>query len=235
MYTVVAHDMSASVAFDTTPSNGVDSGAATGWSISNNYVFDNGGTGAWSHTFSGESLRIAIKGTAVGADTTPQVTDTAGPTLTIATIEEDGFVIFLEFSEDIDRTTAGLPPASAFRITIGADGTPFAPTAVTAPDADADDNSLRLTSGTRIQKDQTVTLTYTDPTTGVDDTAAIQDLHGNDADFFTKSLTNNSTYDPPTFTSGRVTENGWGIFLDFSKDIDRTAAGLPRRAPFGSR
>ena len=118
------------------------------------------------------------------------------PTFASGSVTANGWGILLVFSEDIDRTAAGRPPASAFRIALDG-GTPFEPNAVTAPGTTAE-TELRLASGTRIRMGQTVTVTYTDPTPG-DDPAAIQDLDGTDAATFTdQPVTNNSTYAPLT-------------------------------------
>ena len=47
--------------------------------------------------------------------------------------------------------------------------------------------------GAAITTDQSVTVTYTDPTADVDDTSAIQDLAGNDAASLTEPVANTST------------------------------------------
>ena len=193
MYAVVATPASSLVHFDTTPSDAEDSGAATGWSISNRYSIY---WPPWSNTSSGESLRIAIKGT-------------AAPTFASGSVPANGWGISLILSEDIDRTAAGLPPASAFRVTKDG-GTAFAPNAVTAPGNNEKSLRLGLGGAGRVRTGETVTVTYTDPTTG-DDTAAIQNLDGLDAATFTdQSVTNNSTFLPPDAPKNLKAEAGDG-------------------------
>ena len=124
----------------------------------------------------------------VAADTTP-------PTLTSADVEiTDALIINLVFSEDLQLSN---PPAlSAFTVTV--DGSAATVSSVGVPGSALPQNALWLQLSTAIRQRQAVVVTYTDATSG-DDTAAIQDTAGNDADSFTTGLngvpavTNNST------------------------------------------
>ena len=117
------------------------------------------------------------------------------PTLTSASVLGGGGSIDFQFSENLQRLSESLPPASAFTVT--ADGvavtTPFS--AIGAPFVL---DVIRIGISPFILQGQAVVVTYTDPTAG-DDANAIQDTAGNDAATFTTGMdgvpavTNNST------------------------------------------
>ena len=127
--------------------------------------------------------------THLGSDTTETV-DGTPPTLSSASVDTTGTRIDLVFDENLD--TANPPPRSAFAIT--ANGVAASPGSITVADATVTlaDISPTIASG------NAVTVTYTDPGAG-NDTAAVQDLIGNDAEDFTTgadsvaSVTNSST------------------------------------------
>ena len=120
--------------------------------------------------------------------------DTTSPTLTSATVLGSGGIIDFQFSENVQRLSGSLPPASAFTVT--ADGSDIT-TRFTAALPGVPDG-IRITISPAIHQGQAVVVTYTDPTAG-DDTLAIQDIAGNDAADFTTGMngvpavTNNST------------------------------------------
>ena len=113
----------------------------------------------------------------VNGSLTPPPPET--PTLSSATAGFGGDRIALDFSENLDRSAGATPPASAF--SVSADGASIVVGSVAIVTA----AQVQLLSLDRlIYRGQTVTVTYTDPTSG-DDAAAIQDAAGNDADSFT--------------------------------------------------
>ena len=141
-----------------------------------------------------------------GEDDVPAVTndsafDTTEPILTKAVVNRTGTSIELVFDENLDRDAENLPQSGA--LTVTADevavvvGTVF---------ASGPSDSISFVVSPKIQRGQTVTVTYTDPTAG-DDTAAIQDEAGNDAADFTTgeddvpAVTNDSTVAPPPLVS----------------------------------
>ena len=123
---------------------------------------------------------INATGTSVASDV---VSDTTidPPTLSSATAGLGGDRIVLDFSENLDTSAGATPPASAF--SVSADGASIVVGSVALLSA-APDRIQLLSLDRPIYQGQTVTVTYTDPTSG-DDAAAIQDSAGNDADSFT--------------------------------------------------
>ena len=124
------------------------------------------------------------------------------PTLSSALVAIAGDRIILDFSENLDTSAAAKPPASAF--SVSADGASIVVGSVAI--SSGQKTRVRLLSLDRlIYQGQTVTVTYTDPTSG-DDASAIQDAAGNDAVSFTTgrdgipAVVNNSTEATPTCT-----------------------------------
>ena len=103
------------------------------------------------------------------------------PTPTGAVIPASGDTITLTFSETVSSTTAA---PGAFAVTVG-------PGAPSVSSVAASGQDVTLTLARVVAKDQPVSVTYTDPSAG-DDSAAIQDEAGNDAETFTQPVTNNS-------------------------------------------
>ena len=194
-----------------------DGGSAiTGYRIE---VSDDGSSGSWSdlvadtgsaatsYTHTGLSpgdtrhyrvsaINPAGTSEASGSDdaTTPDP-----PRLSSATVNTDGTIILLRFSENLDRSAGGTPPASAFSVSV--DGV-----SITVGDAEirvSTPQQVWLRSlGLTIYQGQNVIVTYTDPTSG-DDAAAIQDSDGDDTPSFTTgrdgvpAVVNYSTQTPP--------------------------------------
>ncbi len=104
--------------------------------------------------------------------------DTNAPVLLDAEVNADGN-IELNFNKALDADN--LPPLDSLVVTVG-----IAPdqTTVDVINIVADGNTLTLITSPVIATGQTVSVEYTDPTTGNDDNA-IQDLAGNDAASFT--------------------------------------------------
>ena len=185
----------------------------------------------------GKTIKVRVTFTDEGgteetltSDATTAVTDTTGPTLTKAVVNQTGTSIELVFDENLDRDAENLPQSGA--LTVTADevavtvGTVF---------ASGPSDSISFVVSPKIQRGQTVTVTYTDPTAG-DDTAAIQDEAGNDAADFTTgedgvpAVTNDSAFDTirPILTRAVVNQTGTSIELVFDENLDRDAENLPQ-------
>ena len=102
----------------------------------------------------------------------PQFSGNAGDT----SVPVNGTDVLLQFDESLDRGAGRVPPASAFTVT--ADGVTIAVDGV-----HVEGTVVRLALDGVITRDQSVTVSYRDPTPG-DDAAAIQDYAGNDAESF---------------------------------------------------
>ena len=144
-------------------------------------------SGAWSNSAAdSEHLTMSVRGYIKSPDT-------VAPVLRSATVLSNGDVIDIRYNEDLDRTATNLPPASAFILTINGTDSPVGATGLPTGNFP---KGFVLVPRERIFARDTVTLSYNDPTTG-DDTAAIQDLVGNDAASFpTRTVVNDSTYMP---------------------------------------
>ncbi|WP_414629282.1 SwmB domain-containing protein [Acinetobacter variabilis] len=119
---------------------------------------------------------IAVGG--VDNNSEQPVEDTVAPVLIDAEVNADGN-IELSFNETLDADN--LPPLNSLVVTIG---TAPDQTTVDVINIAADGNILTMITNPVITAGQTVSVEYTDPTTGNDDNA-IQDLAGNDAASFT--------------------------------------------------
>ena len=93
------------------------------------------------------------------ATATPVEADTTAPT--VASSSVDGpLTVTLNFSEQLDTTS--VPAASAFEVTLNS-GTPFSPTSVAIPSANSSAVELGLPSSGRIDPGDTVSVSYTKP------------------------------------------------------------------------
>ena len=102
----------------------------------------------------------------------------------------DGAKIILTYDEVLD--SANKPATANFEIMVQGERRDVAMVTVTG-------KTVELVLGSAVTEEQTVKVTYTDPTAGIDDANAIQDRAGNDAD----DLIN---YEVPN-TSGTKDEN----------------------------
>ena len=102
----------------------------------------------------------------------PQFSGNAGDT----SVPVNGTDVLLQFDESLDRGAGRVPLASAFTVT--ADGV-----AIAVDGVHVEGTVVRLALDGVITRDQSVTVSYRDPTPG-DDPAAIQDYAGNDAASF---------------------------------------------------
>ena len=169
-----------------------ESHPAEGWSLADALLYHDGTS--WVENPDGRSLQMHIVGLRM---------ETEGPALTSATVGAAGNAVTLAFDEDV-----ALPSDSADALTflaslasvfdLRADGDGVAVSGLTASGTDG----LTLGLSGVIVRGQTVTLTYTDPTTG-DDAVALQDVLGNESPTFTTGIDgvpdviNNSTINVP--------------------------------------
>ena len=123
------------------------------------------------------------------ASATTMATDTTPPAVldspALHTVTSSGVELLIAFTEALDDTPGQTPPANAFTVT--ANGSQVSVSAVSV-----EGNRVTLDLCATILRDQTVAVSYTDPTPS-DDTAAVQDAAGNDAASFAgHPITNNA-------------------------------------------
>ena len=137
--------------------------------------------------------------------------DTTAPRLTAASVPSTSDRVSLEFDEILDGNPGHAPPAGAFTVTAGG-------SSVTVGGTEVQGQVLRLTDlSATLAKDQTVTVSYRDPTEG-DDRAAVQDYAGNDAASFTDlPIANNDSpllVGPTNLTATRNSRGQVGLSWD---------------------
>ena len=133
---------------------------------------------SWS---AGDSVSIVIRDAGTG-DVTPPALALDGPSVPAA-----GVIVSVPFDEALDA--GALPPAGAFTLTAGGTALRITRVGVNASDA----ATLELAVSPVIRQGRTVTLSYTDPTSG-NDADALQDEAGNDvATFEHVAVANGST------------------------------------------
>ena len=171
-----------------------DSGSQSGWSF-HGRVIKRASAAAWPVVNTGttdeyEHLRISIQGEAHTSDQIP-------PTVTSVTVNSVGTEIAVTLNEPILTTGSDRGPNIRGAFTITADGR----------QRFIHGSSIRATghlflfliTANRIRMDQSVVVTYTDPTEG-DDALFLEDVAGNDLATFTTgsgdvpAVVNNSTY-----------------------------------------
>jgi len=144
--------------------------------------------------------------------------DTTAPTFVSAAANADGSKVILTYSEDLDASNKAA--TSDFDVKIN--GNTNAVTAVAVSG-----KTVELTLTTAISGGQTVTVSYTDPTSG-NDAQAIQDAAGNDVVSLSgASVTNNVTdTSPPTLVNIKTSTDGKKVILTYSETLlDNNAAG----------
>ena len=134
-----------------------------------------------TYTAEGQQNEHKVDGSIAQTDTTP-------PALDSATVEPDGTVITLVFDEPFNVIV--LPGVASHPFSVTADGSAVTvgehvvlPDEVITPLVYRTIQLKKLSSA--ITYGQVVTVSYTDPTTGDDTTAVIQDAAGNDVASFT--------------------------------------------------
>ena len=156
--------------------------------------------------------------------------DFSPPELTGATVASSGVAIELAFDEDLDLP-ATIPAAlkDAFSVTAAGDTVEISGLA-------ADGSSgLQINLSSTILKDQAVVVSYDRSAAG---TNALDDAAGNEVVDFTTgasgvpAVDNDSTIDPPTLSSALVAIAGDRIILDFSENLDTSAAAKPPASAF---
>ncbi|MCW8177430.1 SwmB domain-containing protein, partial [Verminephrobacter aporrectodeae] len=152
--------------------------------------------------------------TAVTNNTPAPTADTTPPVFNSAAVTGDQLVLSFSDTGILDGDPIHKPASGAFTVLVNG-----VANAVTTVTVQARVKTVTLTLSTAVTHGQTVTVAYTDPTTG-NDTNAIQDIAGNDAaSFAATAVTNNTpapTADttPPVFSSAAVT--GDQLVLSFS-------------------
>ena len=182
-----------------TDERGEDADAASGWSIADSVIFQNAGWRLSDNRWSSlaRPVRVAVHGYAK-----------ATPALESA--EVNGTTMALTFSEKLDPGSE--PAVSAFSVTAGG-------SAQTPTDVDISGNTVTLTLGTAATSGQTVTVSYTRPSTN-----PLQHAGRVVASFSNQSVANN-TIDPNSPKNLRVeTDNHSGAYVTWSAP-DSVGAG----------
>ena len=201
-------------------------------------VADTGNTDTfYSHTglSPGDTRHYRVSAINVGgpsvASGTADATTIDPPTLSSAVAGFGGDRIALDFSENLDTSAGARPPASAF--SVSADGASIVVGSVLLTSTTPDQIQL-LSLDPLVYRGQTVTVTYTDPTSG-DDAVAIQDSDGDDAVSFTTgedgvpAVKNDSAETPPgpdEPTNFRATAGELQVALTW--DAPASASGVTR-------
>ena len=155
---------------------------------------------------------------------TSTVPDERAPVYESGAVSSDGLTLTLTYDENLD---SGNGPATADFV-VSVEGERRQVSTVTVSGTDV---ALRMASV--ITSFLNVAVTYTDPTVGVDDTKAIQDLAGNDAASLSWPVANDSTVHdttPPGFVRAVMSSDGGTITLTFDEVLDADRA--PRDTDF---
>ena len=131
--------------------------------------------------------------------------DDGPPTLTTATVDEDGEGISLVFNEDLDLASAQTLPtrvANAFSVSAGNENVPIAN--ITWDGASKDRLAINFDTGEQILEDETVTLSYDRTNASTD---SLKDGLGNELLSFTNlAVTNDSVVRPETSGASAIVE-----------------------------
>ena len=143
------------------------------------------------------------------------VLDRLAPLFQSAATSSDGAKIILTYDEVLNSAK---PPATAnFAVTVQGERRDVSTVAVVG-------KSVELELGSAITTGQTVFVTYTDPTAGVDDDNAIQDRAGNDAADLTNQAVPNTSGtaddDAPGFVRAVMSTSGSTITLIYDEVLD---------------
>lgn len=173
--------------------------------------------------FAGLKLGVPSPSSAPGVSAPVTPDDTVAPVAASATV--NARLLTISFTEERRLDTVNVPPRSAFVVKAGVDTIDVTNVFVDGPNRKV---SLELASA--VGAGQTVTVSYTDPTTGDDDNA-IQDEAGNDAASFTLTCTN-TTVDRtgPKITKANVT--GTSLVMTFTDATNLDATNLPPTSAF---
>ncbi len=156
------------------------------------------------------------------------VADTTAPSFVRAVLSSDGGTIVLTYDEVLDDLR--IASAVDFAVTVNeesADLSSNSPVTVRG-------RTVMLGLDSAVTADQDVSVSYTDPTDGVNDTHAIQDPAGNDAaSLADQEVTNASTVPDeraPEFLIAATTSDGLTVVLTFDEDLD--SQNKPRTSDF---
>lgn len=143
---------------------------------------------------------------------TNSTVDRTGPKIQKAAVNGTSLVMTFTDATNLDATN--IPATTAFEVLVN-----DAKRTVSAVAVNSTAKTVTLTLASAVQKDEVVKVTYTDPTDG-NDTAAIQDLAGNDAPGFIQFAVTNNSGD----TIGPVIESAtisYGtLVFTFSEELD---------------
>jgi hypothetical protein len=128
--------------------------------------------------------KLAPKLNLTAADFVVNAPDTTSPVFASATVS--GSILVITYTEANTLEATNVPATTAFTVSDHA---------VTGVSVDAAAKTVTLTLGSAVVNGETVTVGYTDPTTG-NDTAAIQDATGNDVATITAQAVTNNTPAP---------------------------------------
>ncbi len=182
-----------------TDSTSEDTGAATGWSIDDNFLRRDNDSSAWRSIT--RPMQLAVYGTVGGGLSGPA--DTDPPEFSSAAV--NGTALTVTFDENLD--TNSLPAGSAFTVSGGRTGTGT----VSVNGAVAS-----VTLDTAVAAGETVTVSYAAPASN-----PLQDIAGNDVeDFSGEAVTNNTPITPGILvsTTGRA-QNSTGTGRDFAQQF----------------
>ncbi|NUB18851.1 DUF4347 domain-containing protein [Azospirillum formosense] len=139
----------------------------------------------------------------------------AEPAPVLQSAAVDGTTLVLTYDMALDGTN--IPAANAFAVQIGGNTV-----SVTNVAVDGANKTVTLTLGQAVSHTDTVTVAYTDPTTG-DDTNAVQSTTGADAATFAAQAVTNNTINPngtpPTLTLTPVDGYGQLVMGDPTFDL----------------
>jgi len=150
------------------------------------------------------------------------VNDTTPPVFSSASV--NGATLTLSYTDASALNSQG-PLLSAFSVKVAGSAVALSGA---APVVNTTAKTLTLTLASPVQNGQAVTVSYTDPSSG-NDSAAIQDIYGNDAASLTAAVVNNLTpidSTPPVLTSATV--NGDQVLLRYtdSNPLKSSMGGL---------
>ena len=152
--------------------------------------------------------------------------DTTAPSPESALVATNGSSVTLTFNENLDIAVEFLPAAVVNAFTLTAVGVELNIDSVGSATTNA--LNIRLPTGTTIEQNQTVTISYDKTVAGTD---ALEDAAGNEVASFTDyAVTNNSTVadtTPPSPESAAVATDGGSVTLTFNEDLDIAVQILP--------
>ena len=149
------------------------------------------------------------------------VEDNTPPGLDRAEMPRAGDRVVLTFDEVLDSTDGPAADGTDFEVKVDGQAVQLAQ----GSPVTVSDRTVEVLLASAVAEDKAVTITYSDPT-GDDDTNAIQDREGNDANTFTDRpvtrLSGVVDNTPPSFSSAKTPDNGDGdrIILTFDEDLD---------------